>query len=147
MANHPVVITSTVAAASGAVTEQAGVAGSVALDAASGIITFTDVDLTDTHTVSAVAQGTGYLGSFGLGRRLWILFCGRRCGFALACLRLRRGRGCRRLGRLSFGLGRGRRGHVRSPGRTVAASNRTTWPLEPGPRDCPSDMAGNDGGA
>src|SRR5260221_9687329 len=34
---------------------------------ADGTITFTDVDLTDTHTATAVAQGTGYLGSFALG--------------------------------------------------------------------------------
>ena len=41
--------------------------GSTATDVASGTIAFTDVDLTDTHTATAVAQGTGYLGSFTLG--------------------------------------------------------------------------------
>src|SRR6202023_282121 len=61
------VITSTVAAATGSVVELAGVTGSVTLDTASGTLTFKDVDLTDTHTATAVAQGTGYLGSFTLG--------------------------------------------------------------------------------
>src|SRR6202022_1732373 len=60
-------VTSTVAAATGSVTELAGVSGSAATDLANGTLTFTDVDLTDTHTATAVAQGAGYLGSFTLG--------------------------------------------------------------------------------
>src|SRR5260221_268976 len=55
------------AAAAGAGTGPAGVTGSTATDSASGALTFKDVDLTDTHTATAVAQGTGYLGSFTLG--------------------------------------------------------------------------------
>src|SRR5260221_1462512 len=65
--NDTPTITSTVAAATGSVTELAGVTASAALDTASGTLTFKDVDLTDTHTATAVAQGTGYLGSFTLG--------------------------------------------------------------------------------
>jgi VCBS repeat-containing protein len=65
--NDAPTITSTLAAAAGAVTELAGVTGSTATDSASGALTFKDVDLTDTHTATAVAQGTGYLGSFTLG--------------------------------------------------------------------------------
>ncbi len=61
------VVTSTVAAATGSVAELAGATGSAALDAASGTITFKDVDLTDTHTASFASQGAGYLGSFTLG--------------------------------------------------------------------------------
>src|SRR5258708_7640307 len=68
MANHPVVITSTTAQASGSVLEQVGVTGIVAADLATGLITFTDADVTDVHTVvSLVPQGTGYLGSLTLG--------------------------------------------------------------------------------
>src|SRR5260221_523413 len=65
--NEVPVISSTVAAAPGSVTELAGVTGSTAADLAAGTLTFTDVDLTDTHTATAAAQGTGYLGSFTLG--------------------------------------------------------------------------------
>src|SRR5258708_882875 len=65
--NDVPVITSTVAAATGSVTELAGVTGSTATDLAAGTLTFTDVDLTDTHTATVVAQGAGYLGSFTLG--------------------------------------------------------------------------------
>src|SRR5258708_20388198 len=68
MANHPVVITSTAAQASGSVLELVGVTGDLALDAVTGVITFTDADLTDTHrVVSVIPQGAGYLGSFTLG--------------------------------------------------------------------------------
>src|SRR5260221_675434 len=50
------------------VPELAGGTGSAAVDTASGMIAFTDVDLTDTHRgVSVVPQGAGYLGSFTLG--------------------------------------------------------------------------------
>ena len=48
--NDTPVITSS--AQTGAITEAAGVTGSTALDTASGAVTFTDVDLTDTHTVT-----------------------------------------------------------------------------------------------
>jgi VCBS repeat-containing protein len=66
--NDPVVMTSTAAQASGSITEQAGVTGSLALDTASGTVAFTDADLTDTHrVVSVLPQGSGYLGSFTLG--------------------------------------------------------------------------------
>jgi VCBS repeat-containing protein len=58
------VITSTAAHLSGAVTEVASVTGSTAQDTASDIITFTDADIADTHVVSAVALGTGYMGTF-----------------------------------------------------------------------------------
>jgi VCBS repeat-containing protein len=61
-------MTSTAAQASGTVTEQAGVTGSVVADAVSGTIAFTDADLTDKHVMaSLVPHGTGYLGSFTLG--------------------------------------------------------------------------------
>ncbi|MSP75358.1 MAG: hypothetical protein EXR12_04405 [Rhodospirillaceae bacterium] len=49
------VITSDVAAASGAISELAGTTGSVATDSANGTITFGDVDLRDTHAVSQAA--------------------------------------------------------------------------------------------
>jgi VCBS repeat-containing protein len=65
--NDAPTITSTVAAATGSVIELAGATGSAATDLASGTLTFADVDLSDTHTASAVAQGAGYLGSFTLG--------------------------------------------------------------------------------
>ena len=58
------VITSTAAHALGAVTELAAVTGSPALDTATDIITFTDADVGDTHVVSAVALGVGYVGTF-----------------------------------------------------------------------------------
>src|SRR5260221_7899624 len=58
------VITSTAAHAAGVVTEIANVTGSTALDTATDIITFTDADVGDTHVVSAVALGTGFLGGF-----------------------------------------------------------------------------------
>jgi VCBS repeat-containing protein len=64
--NDVPVITSTVAAAAGSVTELAGVTGSLAADTATGTLTFKDVDLTDTHTASAVAQAASYLGSVTL---------------------------------------------------------------------------------
>jgi VCBS repeat-containing protein len=68
MANHPVVITSTAAQASGSLLELAGVTGSTALDTATGVITFTDADVTDTDVVLPVVPlGTGYLGSLTLG--------------------------------------------------------------------------------
>src|SRR5260221_541235 len=68
MANHPVVITSTAAQASGSVIERIGLTGDLSADLASGVITFTDADLTDTHrVVSVVPQGAGYLGNFTLG--------------------------------------------------------------------------------
>src|SRR6202011_2303045 len=65
--NDPTVIVAAATTASGSITEQAGVTGSITTDLASGTIAFTDVDLTDTHTATAVAQGAGYLGSFTLG--------------------------------------------------------------------------------
>src|SRR5712664_1296642 len=58
------VITATAAHAAGAVTEIANVTGSTALDTATDIITFTDADVGDTHVVSAVALGTGFVGTF-----------------------------------------------------------------------------------
>src|SRR6266852_4505834 len=58
------VITSTAAHAAGIVTEIANVTGSVGLDTASDIITFTDADVGDTHVVSATALGTGFVGTF-----------------------------------------------------------------------------------
>src|SRR5258708_6782809 len=68
MANHPVVITSTTAQASGSVLEQGGVTGGVTADLTTGVITFTDADVADVHTVvSVAAQGSGYLGSLTLG--------------------------------------------------------------------------------
>ena len=68
MANHTVVITSTAAQASGSVIERIGLTGDLSADLASGVITFTDADLTDTHrVVSVIPQGAGYLGSFTLG--------------------------------------------------------------------------------
>src|SRR6202171_5000480 len=68
MANHPVVITSTAAQASGSVLELVGVTSDLSADLASGVIDFTDADLTDAHrVVSVVPQGAGYLGSFTLG--------------------------------------------------------------------------------
>ncbi len=66
-ANDAPVITSTAAAATGVVTELAGVTGSVATDTTSGTLTFTDVDLADLHTVTAVAQGAGYVGALTFG--------------------------------------------------------------------------------
>src|SRR5260221_84522 len=69
MANHTVVITSTAAQASGSVIERIGLTGDLSADLASGVITFTDADLTDTHrVVSVIPQGAGYLGRFTLGR-------------------------------------------------------------------------------
>src|SRR5438132_9476208 len=62
--NDAPVITS--AAQAGPVSEQAGIAGSSATDAAAGAVTFTDLDLTDHHTTSFAAQGAGYLGTFSL---------------------------------------------------------------------------------
>src|ERR1700724_1463208 len=68
MANHTVVITSTAAQASGSVIERIGLTGDLSADLASGVITFIDADLTDTHrVVSVIPQGAGYLGSFTLG--------------------------------------------------------------------------------
>src|SRR6202171_5369111 len=68
MANHSVVITSTAAQVSGSVIERVGLTGDPSADLASGVFTFTDADLTDTHkVVSVVPQGAGYLGSFTLG--------------------------------------------------------------------------------
>jgi VCBS repeat-containing protein len=61
------VITSTVAAATGSVTELAGVTGGAAVDTASGTLTFRDVDFIDTHTATVVAQGSNYLGVLTLG--------------------------------------------------------------------------------
>src|SRR5260221_628855 len=61
--NDAPTITSTLAAAAGAVTELAGVTGSTATDSASGALTFKDVDLTDTHTATAVAQGPNNVGN------------------------------------------------------------------------------------
>jgi VCBS repeat-containing protein len=65
--NDAPTITSTAAAATGSVTELAGVSGSTATDLATGTLTFKDVDLIDTHTATVVAQGAGYLGNFTLG--------------------------------------------------------------------------------
>jgi len=65
--NDAPVITSTAAAATGSVTELAGVTGSAALDTTSGTITFKDVDLIDLHTVTAVPQGAGYVGALTFG--------------------------------------------------------------------------------
>src|SRR5438132_1218931 len=62
--NDAPVITS--AAQAGPVSEQAGIAGSSATNAAAGAVTFTDLDLTDHHTTSFAAQGAGYLGTFSL---------------------------------------------------------------------------------
>ncbi len=42
----------------GAITEHAGVTGSTALDTASGAVTFTDVDLSDTHAVTVTGVST-----------------------------------------------------------------------------------------
>ncbi len=68
MANHPVVITSTLAQASSSVIERVGLTGDPGADVAEGLITFSDADLADTHrVVSIVAQGPGYLGSLTLG--------------------------------------------------------------------------------
>jgi len=68
MANHPVVITSTATQASGSVIERIGLTGDLSVDLASGVITFTDADLTDTHkVVSVVPQGAGYVGGLTLG--------------------------------------------------------------------------------
>src|SRR5438128_4259700 len=58
------VITS--AAQTGSVTELAATAASAALDSAAGAVTFTDLDLSDTHTTSFAAQAAGYLGTFSL---------------------------------------------------------------------------------
>jgi hypothetical protein len=60
MANHPVVITSIAAQASGSVIERLGLTGDLSADLASGLIDFTDADLADTHrVVSVVPQGGG----------------------------------------------------------------------------------------
>src|SRR5258706_270316 len=53
----------TAANATGAVTEDVAVNSSGNLTS-SGTVSFTDVDLTDTHTVSASPAATGYLGTF-----------------------------------------------------------------------------------
>jgi VCBS repeat-containing protein len=65
--NDAPVVTSPAAQATASILEQAGVTGSTALDLATGTITFTDAEVADTHTVTAAAQGTGYVGSFTLG--------------------------------------------------------------------------------
>jgi len=65
--NDAPIITST--APSQALTEGGGVHGSggeSGTESTSGTISFTDVDLTDTHTASFAAQGAGYLGTFTL---------------------------------------------------------------------------------
>src|SRR5262249_35864565 len=59
--NEAPVITST--AQTGAVTEDTNIDNSGNLNAA-GTITFTDVDLTDTHTVTFTPGGNNYLGTF-----------------------------------------------------------------------------------
>src|SRR5262249_8817326 len=59
--NDAPVITST--AETGAVTEDTNVDNSGNLNAG-GTITFTDVDLTDKHTVTFTPDGSGYLGTF-----------------------------------------------------------------------------------
>src|SRR6185437_3019311 len=56
----------TSAAQAGTVHELENTAGSATPDAAAGIITFTDLDLTDTHTTSFAANGNGYVGNFSL---------------------------------------------------------------------------------
>src|SRR5262249_13824973 len=50
----------------GSVTEQANTRGSAIADTAAGTVSFTDLDLTDSHTASVMPQGAGYLGSFTL---------------------------------------------------------------------------------
>src|SRR5882672_4141105 len=68
MANHPVVIISTAAQASGSVTERLGLTGDLTTDVASGEITFTDADVTDAHRVlNIVPLGAGYVGSLTTG--------------------------------------------------------------------------------
>jgi VCBS repeat-containing protein len=67
VAEAPPVITSTAAAAAGTVNELPNVTGSTAIDASTGTLTFTDINVTDTHTVTAVPQAAGYLGTFSLG--------------------------------------------------------------------------------
>src|SRR5207248_643499 len=62
--NDAPVITS--AAQAGTVTELANASGSTAADSSSGTVSFTDLDLSDTHSTSFVAQGSSYLGSFSL---------------------------------------------------------------------------------
>src|SRR4030088_653390 len=58
------VITSTAAHAAGGVPAIANVTGRTPRDPAPDIITFTDADVGDTHVVSAVALGTGFVGTF-----------------------------------------------------------------------------------
>src|SRR5207237_496483 len=50
----------------GAVSELAASAGSSTLDTASGSVSFTDLDLTDTHSATVAAPPSGYLGTFSL---------------------------------------------------------------------------------
>src|SRR6185312_14799057 len=63
--NDAPVITSSAQAA--AVHELSNTAGIAALDTPDGTFTFTDRDLTDTHSASVAANGTGYLGNLTLG--------------------------------------------------------------------------------
>src|SRR5438445_748885 len=62
--NDAPVITSV--AQAGAVTELAGISGSATADTAAGAVTFTDLDLIDSHTTSFAVQAAGYLGAFSL---------------------------------------------------------------------------------
>src|SRR5207237_1197675 len=50
----------------GAVSELAASAGSSTLDTASGSVSFTDLDLTDTHSATVAAPPSGYLVTFSL---------------------------------------------------------------------------------
>src|SRR5207253_1263317 len=53
--------------ATGSVTEDGGLVGSgneLGSETTSGTISFADVDLSDTHTVSSAAMGSDYVGSF-----------------------------------------------------------------------------------
>ncbi len=52
---------------SGSVTERSATLNSALVDLATGAVSFNDLDLADVHTASAVAQGTGYLGTFAIG--------------------------------------------------------------------------------
>ena len=45
---------------------RAGTGGEAGTETTAGAVTFTDVDLTDTHTAAVVAQASGYVGTFTL---------------------------------------------------------------------------------
>src|SRR6202790_3685255 len=61
MANHPPIFTGGVTSEN--LTELTGVTGNATVDQVTGVLTFTDADLTDKHSVTVKAGGTGYVGT------------------------------------------------------------------------------------